>query len=1068
MLKNQLFPFINQYIHNYLFGFTEDQLSIGISSGNISLENLTLRNDTLNKIANTKHYPLWLKYGHISSISITCHIMNFIGEKPLDITINSPSIILMPSYKLILQDKDVLPQHTTYTPFTSKVFILEKNNGNTPSIDEHVNTLLSHIFTYIQSNNFAVNVTINNAHIIIEDDELLNYKGEFMFGVFIPRIDVQLICEGNVKTNKFKCSDVQVYYNNTNIIQSKLFLTNISNIKEYYKLIDHNVIRNKIRSNINESGKCFVNVVEKFNIEATFHVKHGNKVEQLFVRSEDNYDVFINIKCNCLIVNVIPIVKEHVDVLCDFITKFKLQKHLQKFRKKKVESIKDVIAYVMLVNKMKRFNKVNPLRKQFNKYYSVILNEYDQDKVVFIDLNDNNSNNSNNISNKGSKGLNNVNLNVKLNALCNGIFLNIFDSTCKRKFAVVVGTLSNNIMINQKEIKVNTNIKSIQIKTNEMFTTNEKDVPKFQFKYGQCNNTITNSINTTNNNTNVNIPIQNTAKNFIASHQLKDNNFSFFQGGLKESSLLDESPLVQRSQAKLYKEQARYIRKMRILSTTLGCPVNSSLPFKSNNYNPNTPKSLKSEQLNESLSKSLQLSTEQSRSTDRQKQLRNDSISKAIAMYNNQKNKMNTSQHITNHTVIANNTHNSNNLNLSTNNIFRNGISAINRNTQINSVNVTNNRLSSLHKTFSLVNPSGWNSRNNNNNRSTYTAVKTKNTSMYKELYSLPLLDISGINNGDHILFEYTRQLNIKNTDVVNVTIHMIRINFFREYISTIMQVIGDYKVSEVTLNTNNKRNNSCINSNSSTSNVRYVLTKLLSNNIKLQKHLFIMKQSLYNTLMYYNDKSNPSYNEYVLYLKTELAKYPFKDTALSLFESNYLFSYYLSNSIELNITYTQFDFIFYQNVANVSNHVLSHFKFTKNDIKLYLALSYVYIKCFDNEIEVNDYEHIADVVIGVYEEFHFRFAKLAKVVRPCIERIKKEQKESAERSKDKTNNKDNKELSELSRSIVLDSTPTKYKINFINTRNRTMCQFRQTKNNTYESNSSFLVNQLGNSKTYV
>jgi hypothetical protein len=344
---------------------------------------------------------------------------------------------------------------------------------------------------------------------------------------------------------------------------------------------------------------------------------------------------------------------------------------------------------------------VNPLRKQFNKYYSVILNEYDQDKVVFIDLNDNNSNNSNSISNKGSKGLNNVNLNVKLNAVCNGIFLNIFDSTCKRKFAVVVGTLNNNIMINQKEIKVNTNIKSIQIKTNEMFTTNEKDVPKFQFKYGQCNNTITNSTNnTTNNNTNVNIPIQNTAKNFIASHQLKDNNFSFFQGGLKESSLLDESPLVQRSQAKLYKEQARYIRKMRILSTTLGCPVNPSLPFKSNNYNPNTPKSLKSEQLNESLSKSLQLSTEQSRSTDRQKQLRNDSISKAIAMYNNQKNKMNTSQHITNHTVIANNTHNSNNLNLSTNNIFRNGISAINRNTQINSVNVTNNRLSSLHKTF--------------------------------------------------------------------------------------------------------------------------------------------------------------------------------------------------------------------------------------------------------------------------------------------------------------------------------------------------------------------------------
>ena len=1064
MLKNKLFPFINQYIHTYLFGFTEDQLSIGISSGNISLENLTLRNDTLNKISNTKHCPLWLKYGHISSISITCHIMNFIGEKPLDITINSPSIILMPSYKLLLQDKDALPHHTPYTPFTSKVFILEKNNGNTPSIEEHVNALLSHIFTYIQSSNFAVNVTINNTHIIIEDDELLNHKGEFMFGVFIPRIDVQLVCEGNVKTNKFKCSDVQVYYNNTNIIQSKLFLMNISNIKEYYKLIDHSVIRSKIVSNIKESGKCFVNVVEKFNVEATFHVKHGNNVEQLFIRNEHCYDVFINIKCNCLIVNVIPIVKEHVDVLCDFITKFKLQKHLQKFRKKKVESIKDVIAYVTLINKLKVFNKVNPLRKQFNKYYSLILRDYDREKTVFIDLNDNN--NSNNSNKTSSKGLNNVNLNVNVNVVCNGISIYIFDSTCKRKFAVVVGTMQNKIMINQKEIKVNSNIKSIQIKTNEMFTSNDKDVPKFQFKYGQHNNNTNNNNNSSNTHTNTNIPLQNTAKNFIASHQLKDNNFSFFQGGLKESSLLDESPLVQRSQAKLYQEQARYIRKMRILSTTLGCPVNPSLPFKSNNYNPNTPKSFKSELLNESLTKSLQLSTEQSRSTDRQKQLRNDSISKAIAMYNNQKNKMNASQHVTNHTVIVNNnTHNSNNLNLSTNNIFRNGISAINRNTPMNSVNITNNHLSSLHKTFSLVNP-GWNSRNNNNNRSTYTVLKTKHTAVYKELYSLPLLDISGINNGDHILFEYTRQLNIKNTDVVNVTIHMIRVNFFREYVSTIMQVIGDYKVNAVTLNTNDKRNSS--NNNNNSNNVRYVLTKLLSDNIKLQKHLFIMKQSLYNTLMCSNDKSNPSYNDYVLYLKNELAKYPFKERELSLFESNYLFSYYLSNSIEFNVTYTQFDFIFYQNVANVSNHVLSHFKFNKNDIKLYLALSYVYIKCFDNEIEVTDYEHIADVVIGLYEEFHYRFARIAKVVRPCIERIKKEQKESEERHKDKVT-KDNKELSELSRSIVLDSTPTKYKINFINSRNRTMCQFSKTKNNTYESNSSFLVNQfVGNSKTYV
>ena len=1060
MLKNKLFPFISQYIHTYLFGFTEDQLSIGVSTGNVCLENLTLRNDTLNKLANTKHLPLWLKYGHISSISITCHIMNFIGEKPLDITINSPSIVLMPSHKLLLQDKDALPQHTPYVPFASKVFILAQNNDTAPTVDQHVNALLSRMFTYIQSSNFAVNVTINNAHVVIEDDQLLNHKGEFMFGLLVPKTELQLACEGNVKTNKLKCSGVQLYYNNTNIIPSKLFLTNISNIKDYYKLIDHDVIRNKIISNISDSAKGLVNVVEKCNVEGTFHVKHRNNVEQLFIRNEHCYDVFVNVKCSCVVVNVTPQVKEHVDAICDFITKFKLQKHLQKFRKKKVENMKDIVAYVALLNRVKAFNTANPLRKQFNKYYSLILRDYDKDKILFIDLNDTNDNgnkNSSSNSNSNSKALNNVTLNVNVNAVCNGINIYIFDSLCKRKVAVIVGTLQSNILLNQKEIKVNSDIKSIQIKTNETFVSNEKDVPRFQFKYGQSN---TNSTNTSTNSNSNSIPMQNTAKNFIASHQLQNDNFSFFQGGLKESPLLDESPLVQRSQAKLYQEQARYIRKMRILSTTLGCPVNPCLPFRSNNYNPNTPKSFKSELLNESLTKSLQLSTEQSRSTDRQKQLRNDSISKAIAMYNNQKNKMTSAQQPTNHTVIHN-THNNNNLNLSTNNIFRNGISAINRNTPMSSANVTNNQLSSLHKTFTLVNP-GCRSRNHNN-RSGYT-VKTKHTAVHKEVYSLPLLDISGVNNGDHILFEYTRQLNIKNTDVVNVTFHMIRVNFFREYVSSMMRVIGDYKANAATLSADKP----CSSSTSGNS-VRHVLTKLLSDNIKLQKYLFMMKQSLYTTLMCCNDKPNAAYKEYVLYLQGELAKYPFKERALSLFESNYLFSYYLSNSIEVNIAYAQFDFIFYQNVANVANHVLSHFKFAKNDIKLYLALSYVYVKCFGNEIEITDYEHIADAVIGLCEEFHCRFAKIERAVRPCVDVIKREQRESAERQKQKVATKDNKDFSELSRSIVLDSTPTKYKINFLNTRNRTMCQFGGKKNNTYESNSSLLVNQfVGNSKTYV
>ena len=106
MIKNQLYPYIEQYINELLYGFTKEQFDVGVMNGEIKLEKLNLRPDGANKILDDKNYSFWLKAGFITKIYIGCSIMNFIGEKPLDVVIEGVDIIMTPSYKWIIKNLD--------------------------------------------------------------------------------------------------------------------------------------------------------------------------------------------------------------------------------------------------------------------------------------------------------------------------------------------------------------------------------------------------------------------------------------------------------------------------------------------------------------------------------------------------------------------------------------------------------------------------------------------------------------------------------------------------------------------------------------------------------------------------------------------------------------------------------------------------------------------------------------------------------------------------------------------------------------------------------------------------
>ena len=63
MIRNQLYPYIETYINEYLYGFSKEQLDEGIMKGLIKLENLNLKPDGVNEKMDDKNLPFWLKAG---------------------------------------------------------------------------------------------------------------------------------------------------------------------------------------------------------------------------------------------------------------------------------------------------------------------------------------------------------------------------------------------------------------------------------------------------------------------------------------------------------------------------------------------------------------------------------------------------------------------------------------------------------------------------------------------------------------------------------------------------------------------------------------------------------------------------------------------------------------------------------------------------------------------------------------------------------------------------------------------------------------------------------------------
>ena len=460
MLKNQLYPYIESYLKDYLHGFTKEQLDIGIRDGQIKFENLNLRPDGVNQKMDEKNIPFWIKAGLISKITIGCSIMNFIGEKPLDVLIEGFDIILNPSYKWIIKNIDSfiienkIMMKSVYDPndnnsmdiFTKKINVLDNSIFKKEYIEEifkdktkisnELNKMIKFCTKFYYQKNFLINLTIKNIHIRFEDDQLINYLGDLALGMKIDSLELILSSEGIMKKDFLKINKLCLYWEDPAEILIPSSLLNIS-IKD--GKLDESYYTNvqKIKFQKFKYSKNNKFIVQNFSFSVKFGTKfihNKSKIDFFNKENNNNYKFYTQFISNDLNFNFFPelmkinqnfskfvsefsVLEQVQDFkpmkkpyniksqtfleFMEFINKNKNPKYNKNFTRKKKMLVRDWLFYFYWCQKCKLSligKKINPLRLEFSRFYNLCFNYQNDFFNNNLNILDSKENNSNNIN----------------------------------------------------------------------------------------------------------------------------------------------------------------------------------------------------------------------------------------------------------------------------------------------------------------------------------------------------------------------------------------------------------------------------------------------------------------------------------------------------------------------------------------------------------------------------------------------------------------------------------------------------------------------------------------------
>ena len=399
MIKNQLYPYIESYINEYLYGFTKQQLEVGVMNGKIKLENLNLSPEGVNKKMDEKNLPIWIKAGYISKIEIGCSIMNFIGERPLDIIIEGFDIIVTPSYQWIIRNIDTFfvenieQMEILYDPndnnsmdiFAKKINILDNSIfkkdyieeifKDKTKVSELINKFFKFCFKFFYSQNYSINLKIKNLHIRLEDDQLINYNFDIALGYKIESLDLNLGSEGAMKKDSLKVNKLNIYLENpAKILIPSEILTNSLNEGKLDPKYYTNLKKIKFQEFKWNNNTKFL--MENFSFSAKFGTKINNKGKiDIFSKNSNDYKFYFQFSSNEININFYPDLFIINNNFSKFLNDFSIIQHVQDFKPIKKPYNTKSQKFIEFMERLKA-NKKTKLEERFKKKKKFIVRDW--------------------------------------------------------------------------------------------------------------------------------------------------------------------------------------------------------------------------------------------------------------------------------------------------------------------------------------------------------------------------------------------------------------------------------------------------------------------------------------------------------------------------------------------------------------------------------------------------------------------------------------------------------------------------------------------------------------------
>ena len=418
MIRNQLYPYIEQYINEYLYGFTKEQMELAITQGKLELNKIVIRPDKINSIMDSSNVAFWLKAGLINRIYVGISLMNIIGETPLEVNIDGINMVLSPSYKWINKNtnKNSANTYTKKNPvglnldtkedleidFDASIFNktpLEEIFKDKTLISNSINSMFQGLYNFYKLPNFAVILKINNINIRIEDDELFNYEGNFSLSIKMKSIIMKMGFKGDTKKNSLKIENFAVVWDSS----PNLLITNKILNEEIKKgKMDDNYFR-KVKDldftllkdiTISDNIKY---IIDNFNMTINFGtLNSGTPNKDIFKVEEQFKKCYFQISSNELIINLYPEFMHYVNHFSSFNSNFAVIEKIKNHRpnnkptdenvNKKI-STRNWLHYFVWAHKVQ--NKKtglyeNPIRAEFNRFYNIYHKRVDAIKLLKI------------------------------------------------------------------------------------------------------------------------------------------------------------------------------------------------------------------------------------------------------------------------------------------------------------------------------------------------------------------------------------------------------------------------------------------------------------------------------------------------------------------------------------------------------------------------------------------------------------------------------------------------------------------------------------------------------------